>query len=78
MCVCVFVWDTCVGFGVLEDDEGQGEVLLGQADQVLSEQGLSRALFLPLASVQEWHHPLGGVFHVALGGGLLTEKHYSV
>ena len=30
--------DTHVRLGVLEDDEGQGEVSLGQVDQVLSEQ----------------------------------------
>lgn len=60
---------------MLEVDEGQGEVSLGQADQVFSEQRLSSALFLPLTSVQERHHPLEGVFHIALSAGLVIEIH---
>lgn len=66
--------ETYIRFGVLEDNEWQAEVLLGQADQVLSEQSLSGAIFLPLAAVQERHHPLEGIFHVALGGGLVMQK----
>lgn len=66
--------ETYIRFGVLEDDEWQAEVSLGQADQVLSEQSLRSTLFLPLAAVQERHHPLEGIFHVALGGGLVMEK----
>lgn len=59
---------------MLENDEGQGEVFLGQADQVFSEQRFSRTLFLSLTAMQEWHHPLEGVFHVVLGAGLITER----
>lgn len=73
-CVCVRS-DTHVRFGVLEDDEGQGEVSLGQADQVLSEQRFSGALSLSLTSMQERHHPLEGVLHVALSAGLEIERH---
>ena len=60
---------------MLEDDEGQGEVSLGQADQVLSEQRFSSTLRLSLTSVQERHHPLEGIFHIALGAGLWIERH---
>lgn len=65
MCVCAYI-----RLGLLEDEEWQGEVSLGQADQVLSEQSFGGALFLSLAAVQERHHPLEGVLHVALGAGL--------
>lgn len=59
-----------VRLGLLEDEERQGEVSLGQADQVLSEQSFGSALFLSLAAVQERHHPLEGVLHVAFGARL--------
>lgn len=36
---------------MLENDEGQGEVFLGQADQVFSEQRFSRTLFLSLTAM---------------------------
>lgn len=72
VCVCV---DTYIRFGVLEDDEGQGEVLLGLVDQVLAEKRLSSALFLPLTAMQERHHPLEGIFYVALGVGLVRGRH---
>jgi len=71
LCVC---WDTYVRFGVLENDERQGEVLLRQADQILCEQRFSSILSLSLTAVQEWHHPLEGIFHVALCAGLETER----
>lgn len=74
VCVCVCS-ETYVRFGVLEDDEGQGEVSLGQADQVLSEQRLGSTLFLSLTAMQERHHPLEGIFHVTLGAGLVIETH---
>lgn len=58
--------DTDIRFGVLEDDERQGEVLLGQADQVLGEQRFGSTHVLTLTAVEERHHPLEGIFHVAL------------
>lgn len=70
--MCVFS-DTYVRLGLLEDQERQGEVSLGQTDQVFSEQRLGSALFLSLAAVQKGHHPLEDVLHVALGAGLWTE-----
>lgn len=70
--MCVFS-DTYVRLGLLEDQERQGEVSLGQTDQVFSEQRLGSALFLSLAAVQKGHHPLENVLHVALGAGLWTE-----
>lgn len=72
VCVCM---DTCSRFGVLENDVRPSEVFPGQADQVLSEQRFSSALCLPLTAVQEGHHPLEGVFHVALDAGLIIERH---
>lgn len=65
---------TYIRFGVLEDDEGQGEVSLGLADQIFSEQRLCSTLLLPLTPMQEWHHPLEDIFHVTLRAGLLKEK----
>lgn len=67
--------DAYVRLGVLEDEERQGEVTPGQADQILGEQGPGRAFSLTLAPVQEWNHPLEGVLHVALGPGLMTDRH---
>lgn len=67
MCVSVCAY---IRLGLLEDEERQGEVSLGQADQVLSEQSFGGALFLSLAAVQERHRPLEGVLHVALWAGL--------
>lgn len=67
MCVSVCAY---IRLGLLEDEERQGEVSLGQADQVLPEQSFGGALFLSLAAVQERHRPLEGVLHVALGAGL--------
>lgn len=66
--------DSYVRLGVLEDNEWQGEVSLGQTDQVLSEQRFGSTLFLSLTAVQERHHPLEGVFHIALGAGLVIER----
>lgn len=67
-------WDTCVRFGVLENDERQAEVLLRQGDQVFSEEGFGSTRFLALTAVQERHHPLEGVFHVAVSSGLERER----
>lgn len=61
---------THVRSGVLEDAEGSAEVGLGQADQELPQQGSGCPRPLPLTAVQEGHHPLEGVLHVALGVGL--------
>lgn len=58
---------------MLEDEQGKSEVSLGQADQVFPEQRLSSALPLSLTAVQEWHHPLECVFHIALSVGLLIQ-----
>lgn len=44
-------WDTCIRFGVLENDEGQGEVTLGQADQVFSKQTSGSTLSLSLTAM---------------------------
>lgn len=67
---------TYVRLGVLEDNEWQGEVSLGQVDQVLSEQRFGSALSLSLTPVQERHQPLEGVFYIALRGGLVIERNY--
>lgn len=64
-----------VRLGVLEDEERQGEVVLGQADQIVFEQGFGCTFSPPLAPVQEWNHPLEGVLHVALAPGLMRNKH---
>lgn len=72
-CMCVFS-DTYVRLGLLEDQERQGEVSLGQTDQVFSEQRPGGALFLSLAAVQKGHHPLEDVLHVALRAGLGIER----
>lgn len=63
---------TYIRLGLLEDEQRQGEVSLSQADQVPSEQSFGSALFLSLAAVQERHHPLEGVLHVALRAGLVN------
>lgn len=66
--------DAYVRLGVLEDEERAREVVPGQADQILSEQGFSCTFSLTLTPVQEWNHPLEGVLHVALGPGLMRER----
>lgn len=67
--------DAYVRLGVLEDEEWQGEVVLGQADHILFEQRFGCTFSLSLTPVQEWNHPLEGVLHVALGPGLMRNKH---
>lgn len=62
---------------MLENDEGQAEVSLRQADQILSEQRFSSTLFLSLAAVQEWHHPLEDVFHIVLCARLVDRKTFA-
>lgn len=80
-CFCVCLWvsvcvfsDAYVRLGLLEDQERQGEVSLGQTDQVFSEQRLGGALFLSLTAVQKGHHPLEDVLHIALRAGLGIER----
>lgn len=63
-----------IRLGLLEDEQRQGEVSLSQVDQVLSEQSFGRTLFLSLAAVQERHHPLEGVLHVAFRAGLVNRE----
>lgn len=66
--------DTYVRLGVLEDKEWQGEVLLGQTDQIFSEQRFSSTFFLALTPVQKWNHPLEGIFHITLRPGLPAKR----
>lgn len=61
---------THVRLGVLEYFEGEGEVLLGQADQVLPQEAVSGAGGSALAAVQEGDHPLVHILHIPLLGGL--------
>lgn len=63
--MCEF-WDTYDRFRVLENDQRESEVLLAQADQVVCKQRLGSAFAVSLTAVQEWHHPLDGIFLVAL------------
>lgn len=68
--VCTHLCNTNIRFGVLEDDKRQGEVLLGQANQVLCKQRSGCTFFLSLTAVQKRHRPLEGIFHEALRAGL--------
>lgn len=70
-----FFRGTHVRFGVLEDEEREGQVAASQSHQEVPQQTLGGALLLSLAAVQKGHHPLEGVFHVAFLAGLLAQRH---